>query len=107
MADSVPDIKISAVATTLMSISVKMAMTKATPRSACCRFLTGTFTVSSLARLKAHRLADHDDAAELPRLGVRLRSLHAERGIYLAYQRRLFRFRRSGVVKARPGTRSD
>src|SRR5260370_42261095 len=100
MADSVPAIKISAVATTLMSISVKMAMTRATPRSACCRFLAGTFTVCSLARIKANRLAGHGDGAELPGLRIRLRSLHDERDIYLAYERRLLRARRRGGVKA-------
>src|SRR5260370_82427 len=99
MADSVPDIKISAVATTLMSISVKMAMTRATPRSACRRFLVGTFTVSSLARIKANRLAGHGDGAELPGLRIGLRSLHDERDIYLADVRRLSRLRRRGVVK--------
>src|SRR5260370_17254745 len=86
MADSVPDIKISAVATTLMSISVKMAMTRATPRSACCRFLAGTLTVSSLARIKANRLAGHGDGAELPGLRIGLRSLPHDADIYLAYE---------------------
>src|SRR6266849_359312 len=99
MADSVPDIKSSAVATTLMSINVKIAMTRATPRSACCRFLVGTFTVSSLVRIKANRLAGKLDRAELPGLRIGLRSLHDERDIYLAYERRLRRGRRRGVVK--------
>src|SRR5713101_10007175 len=83
-----------------MSISVKMAMTKATPRSACCRFLAGTLTVSSLARIKANRLAGHGDGAELRGLRIGLRSLHDERDIYLAYERRLLRARRRDVVIA-------
>src|SRR5258708_10762193 len=100
MADSVPDIKISAVATTLMSISVKMAMTRATPRSACCRFLAGTFMVSSLVRIKANRLAGQGDGAVLRGLRIGLRSLHDECDIYLWYIRRLRRERRRGVVIA-------
>src|SRR5260370_32979203 len=100
MADSVPPLKISPVDTTLMSISVKMALTRATPRSPCCRFLAATFTGSSLVRIKANRLAGHGDGAELPGLRIGLRSLHDECDIYLAYVRRLLRGRRRGVVKA-------
>src|SRR5258707_12185423 len=107
MADSVPDIKIRAVATTLMSISVKMAMPKATPRSACCRFFAGTLTVSSLARIKANRLAGHGDGAELPGLRIGLRPLHEGRDIYPAYDGRLWRGRRREVAIAVRKNRTD
>src|SRR5260370_24011855 len=81
MAVSVPAIKISAVATTLMSISVKMAITRATPRSVCRRFFCA-FTVSSLVRIKAHGLAVQRDGTVLMRLRVGLQRTHHQGDIH-------------------------
>jgi hypothetical protein len=76
MAVSLPAIKIMAVATTLISMSVNMAMTSAAPRSARPRYLPVTFTVPLLVRIKSNRLPCQSNCAKLPGLRIGLRRLH-------------------------------
>jgi hypothetical protein len=93
MAESVPDIKIIAVATTLMSISVKMAITMATPRSEwALRFCVRPSLMRSaffhlLIRVKACRLARQRDRTKLVSLRIGQSGAHHERDIYFTYGR--------------------